>query len=179
LHPRQKGLGRPKDNHAHSTCIFPTIPWKICGISSVHSAFCCRRHPLPAHNRGKSFLHRVGTLKVTTEVVNVYAVVREKNGHLISNLNKEDFLLEEDQQAQEIRYFSREADTPLTMGILVDTSPSQGRVLEEEKSEAEAFLREVMRPKDLTFVLHFDVEVELLAGLHRGSPSDRQGHRRI
>jgi VWFA-related protein len=103
-----------------------------------------------------------GTLKVTTEVVNVYAVVREKNGRMISNLNKDDFLLEEDQKPQVIRYFAREADTPLTMGILVDTSPSQGRVLEVEKTEAEAFLREILRPKDITFVLHFDVEVELL-----------------
>jgi len=111
------------------------------------------------------------TLKVTTEVVNVYAVVREKNGRLIPDLTKDDFLLEEDQKPQVVRYFSREADTPLTMGILVDTSPSQGRVLEVEKSEAEAFLRDVMRPKDLTFVLHFDVEVELLqdftSDLHR------------
>ncbi len=103
-----------------------------------------------------------GTLKVTTEVVNVYAVVREKNGHLISDLNKDDFTLEEDQQPQVIRYFARETDTPITLGILVDTSPSQGRVLEVEKTEAEAFLREVLRPKDLTFVLHFDVDVELL-----------------
>jgi len=102
------------------------------------------------------------TLKVTTEVVSVYAVVREKNGHLIPDLTKNDFVLEEDQQPQEIKYFSREADTPLTMGILVDTSPSQGRVLAVEQSEGEAFLREVMRPKDLTFVLHFDVDVELL-----------------
>jgi VWFA-related protein len=102
------------------------------------------------------------TLKVTTEVVNVYAVVRQKNGRLIPDLTKDDFQLEEDQQPQVIRYFSREADTPLTMGILVDTSPSQGRVLEVEKSEAEAFLSQTMRPKDLTFVMHFDVEVELL-----------------
>jgi VWFA-related protein len=111
------------------------------------------------------------TLKVTTEVVNVYAVVREKNGRLIPDLTKDDFLLEEDQNPQVIRYFSREADTPLTMGILVDTSPSQGRVLDVEKREAEAFLRDVLRPKDLTFVLHFDVEVELLqdftSDLHR------------
>ena len=103
-----------------------------------------------------------GTLKVTTEVVNVYAVVREKNGHLIPDLSKDDFTVEEDQQPQQIKYFSREADTPLTIGILVDTSPSQGRVLQEEKTQAEAFLRDVMRPKDLTFVLHFDVDVELL-----------------
>lgn len=102
------------------------------------------------------------TLKVTTSVVNVYAVVRQKNGRLIPDLTKDDFVLEEDQQPQVIKYFSREADTPLTMGILVDTSPSQGRVLEVEKSEAEAFLSQTMRPKDLTFVLHFDVEVELL-----------------
>lgn len=102
------------------------------------------------------------TLKVTTEVVNVYAVVRQKNGRLIPDLNKDDFLLEEDHQPQVIRYFSRETDTPLTLGILVDTSPSQERVLPVEKSEAEAFVREVMRPKDLFFVMHFDVEVELL-----------------
>lgn len=111
------------------------------------------------------------TLKVTTEVVNVYAVVRQKSGRLVPDLSKDDFLLEENQQPQVIRYFSRETDTPLTMGILVDTSPSQERVLEVEKSEAEAFLRDVMRPKDLTFVLHFDVEVELLqdftSDLHR------------
>jgi VWFA-related protein len=111
------------------------------------------------------------TLKVTSEVVNVYAVVREKNGHLISGLNKDDFTLEEDHVPQVIRYFARDTDTPLTMGILVDTSPSQRRVLGVEQRESEAFLRDVVRPRDLTFVMHFDVEVELLqdftADLHR------------
>jgi VWFA-related protein len=111
------------------------------------------------------------TLKVNIEVVNVYAVVRQKNVRLLPDLSKDDFLVEEDQQPQVIRYFSREADTPLTMGILVDTSPSQRRVLDVEKREAEAFLRDVLRPKDLAFVMHFDLEVELLqdftADLHR------------
>ena len=102
------------------------------------------------------------TLKVYTSVVNVYTVVREKKGRLIPNLNKEDFAVEEDGQPQEIRYFSREADTPLTLGILVDTSPSQERVLGIEKEEAKAFFQQVLRPKDLAFVLHFDAEVELL-----------------
>jgi VWFA-related protein len=102
------------------------------------------------------------TLKVTTEVVNVYAVVRQKGGRLLPDLNKDDFLLAEDKQPQVIRYFSRETDTPLTMGILVDTSPSQGRVLDVEKQEAKAFLRQVLRPKDLVYILHFDVDVELL-----------------
>jgi VWFA-related protein len=102
------------------------------------------------------------TLKVTTEVVSVYAVVKKKNGRLVPDLNKDDFILEEDKQPQVIKYFTRETDTPITMGILVDTSPSQGRVLQVEKDEAKAFLRQILRPKDLTFVLHFDVDVELL-----------------
>ena len=102
------------------------------------------------------------TLKVSTEVVNVYAVVEDKKKHLIPDLKKEDFEVLEDGNAQEIRYFSRETDTPLTMGIMVDTSPSQGKVLGIEQEQADAFLHQVLRPKDLAFVLHFDVDVELL-----------------
>jgi VWFA-related protein len=103
-----------------------------------------------------------GTLKVTTQVVNVYAVVRTKKHRLVPNLNKEDFELQEDGVPQDIRYFSRETDTPLTLGIMIDTSPSQIQVLDAEKTEAKAFLQQVLRPKDLAFVLHFDVQVELL-----------------
>jgi VWFA-related protein len=105
------------------------------------------------------------TLKVSTEVVNVLAVVKEKNGRLIPNLNKGDFELTEDGAPQQIRYFSRETDTPLTMGILVDTSGSEQRMLGVEQQEANAFVRQVIRPKDLAFVMHFDLEVELLQDL--------------
>jgi VWFA-related protein len=89
-------------------------------------------------------------------------VVADKKKHMIADLKKEDFQVQEDGVPQQIRYFSRETDTPLTMGIMVDTSPSQGRVLGIEQEQADAFLHQVMRPKDLAFVLHFDVDVELL-----------------
>lgn len=102
------------------------------------------------------------TLKVSTDVVNVYAIVKERKGRLIPNLNQEDFEVTEDNAAQTVRYFSRETDTPVTLGLMIDTSPSQGRVLNLEKEEATAFIRQVLRPKDLAFVLHFDLEVELL-----------------
>jgi len=101
------------------------------------------------------------TLKVSTSVVNVYAVVKDKK-RPVTNLNRDDFELTEDNAPQEIRYFSRETDTPLTLGILVDTSPSQERVLRVEQEEAKTFIRQVLRPKDMAFVLHFDIEVELL-----------------
>jgi VWFA-related protein len=102
------------------------------------------------------------TLKVSTEVVSVYAIVEGKHHNLIPDLEKQDFEITEDNSAQTIKYFSRETETPLTMGLLVDTSPSQQRVLPIEQEQAKAFLDQVMRPKDLTFVLHFDLDVELL-----------------
>jgi len=101
-------------------------------------------------------------LKVTTEAVNVYAVVRDKNHRLVPDLTKDDFEIKEDNILQKISYFTRETDTPLTLAIMVDTSPSQERVLDVEQREAKNFLREVLRPKDLACVIHFDLEVELL-----------------
>ena len=116
--------------------------------------------PAPSQESGPPTAEQ--PLRVTTAVVNVYAVVREKTNRLIPNLNREDFELSEDNVPQDIRYFSRETDTPLTLGIMIDTSPSQERVLDIEQAEAKTFLRQVLRPKDLAFVLHFDFDVELL-----------------
>ena len=73
---------------------------------------------------------------------------------------------EEDGRPQTIAYFSQESDLPLTLGIVVDTSPSQRRVLEEERSASYKFLDQVLREdKDKAFVLHFEGEVELLQDL--------------
>jgi VWFA-related protein len=102
------------------------------------------------------------TLKASTVVVNVYAIVKDNRGRLIPNLNKEDFKLTEDHVAQRIGYFSRETDSRLTLGIMIDTSPSQEQLLAAEQEQARAFIHQVLRPKDSAFVLRFDVEVELL-----------------
>jgi len=105
------------------------------------------------------------TIRVTTGVVNVYAVVKDKKKHPIPGLNREDFELREDNVSRDIMYFSRETDTPLTLGILVDTSGSMQHVLGVEQQEAKAFIDQVITARDLAFVLHFDIEVELLQDL--------------
>lgn len=103
------------------------------------------------------------TIRATTEVVNVYAVVRRGGkGPLVADLSREDFEVREDGKPEEIRYFTRETDTPLTLAFLVDTSPSQERVLGAEQQEAKRFLQQVLREKDLACVLQFDFEVELI-----------------
>ena len=105
-------------------------------------------------------------LTVTVKVVNVPATVRDKHGKIISNLAKDDFVLEEDGRPQTIRYFAHDTDLPLTLGLLVDTSMSQRRVLEDERHASYSFLDQMLhQSKDVAFVIHFDHEVELLQDL--------------
>ena len=104
-------------------------------------------------------LQETPSLKVVTEVVNVYAVVRDKDGRIVRNLKREEFELQEENQRQDLRYFSREVDTPLSLAILIDTSRSQEKTLRIEQENAKSFVREAVRPKDLAMVEHFDVEV--------------------
>jgi VWFA-related protein len=108
----------------------------------------------------------VTTLSVKVKVVNVLATVRDKHGKIVNGLTKDDFTLTEDGRPQTLKYFARETDLPLTLGMLVDTSMSQRRVLNEERDASESFLAQVLREdQDKAFVIHFDHEVELLQDL--------------
>jgi VWFA-related protein len=105
------------------------------------------------------------TLKIEVNVVSVFFNVKDKHGALVPNLTKTDFQVFEDGKPQTIKYFKTEADQPLTLGMLIDTSPSQTRVLNAEKEIGGDFLREVLRPKDLAFVVSFDANIDLLQDL--------------
>src|SRR5437762_2591801 len=103
------------------------------------------------------------TFSTNVKVVNLFANVRNKKGEIVRDLTKDEFLLDEDGRPQAIRYFSQESDLPLTLGLLVDTSGSQRRLIGEERDASYRFFDQVLRPeKDVAFVIHFDFEVELL-----------------
>ncbi len=105
-------------------------------------------------------------ITVHVKVVNVLATVRDKKGAIVRDLSQDDFELKEDDRPQKIRYFAHETDLPLTLGLLVDTSMSQRRVLGEERDASATFLDQVLRvDKDQAFIIHFDHEVELLQDL--------------
>jgi VWFA-related protein len=126
----------------------------VCILASMTPARLAQDAPVQAEE----------VLKVTSGLVNLYTVVRDKN-RPVAGLNRDDFELTEDNKPQEIRFFSRETDTPLTLGILIDTSGSQEHVLGVEQREAKTFIEQVIHKNDLAFVLRFDVEVELLQDL--------------
>jgi VWFA-related protein len=102
------------------------------------------------------------TLKVNVNVVQLFFNVKDKRGALIPSLTKNDFQILEDGKPQTIKYFAAESNLPLTLGILIDSSGSQARVLDMEKQVGGEFLSQILREKDLAFVIDFDVNVELL-----------------
>ena len=96
------------------------------------------------------------------KVVNVLATVRTRKNEIVRELTKDDFLLSENGRPQSIRYFSRESELPLTVGLMIDTSMSQQRVLDSERSASFRFLDQVLREsKDKLFVMQFDMAVQL------------------
>lgn len=104
-------------------------------------------------------------IKVDVSLVNLYFSVRENRGGYVSNLKQEDFEVYEDGQLQTLKAFSRETDQPLTLGLLVDVSGSQQRLIEDERAASSRFFQQVLRPKDMAFLLSFGIESELLQDL--------------
>ncbi len=101
-------------------------------------------------------------ISVHVKVVNIPTTVRDKHGKIVNTLTKDDFIVEEDGRPQTLHYFSKENDLPLTLGLLVDTSFSQRRVLGQERAASSSFVGQMLRPeKDKAFLIHFDHEVEL------------------
>jgi VWFA-related protein len=98
------------------------------------------------------------TFKAEVKVVNVLATVRDKKGAFIRDLGKDEFSVLENGRPETIRYFSRETDLPLTLGLMIDTSMSQKRVMEAERIASYTFLEQVLREKkDQVFIMQFDL----------------------
>ena len=71
----------------------------------------------------------------------MFASVHKSKNELVKDLKQEDFTIEEDGRPQVIKYFSRETDLPLTLGLMIDTSGSQMRVLGKEKDATSKIYR--------------------------------------
>jgi VWFA-related protein len=103
------------------------------------------------------------TAAAEVKVVTLPVTVRDKKGKIVRDLTKDDFTLQEDGRPQTIRSFASNADLPLTLGLLVETSSSQDKVLDAERNASRSFLEQMLvQAKDKAFLIHFDHEVELL-----------------
>ncbi len=111
------------------------------------------------------------TLNVNANLVVVPVTVRDNKERLVRTLMREDFTLAVDGKPQAIRYFDREDDLPLTVGLLVDVSGSQRTVLDAERTASAAFLDGMLQPdRDRVFVVQFGRTADLLADITPSIP---------
>ena len=104
----------------------------------------------------------VATFKQIVNLVDLFFTVKDKSGNLVPHLTRNQCSVMEDKVPQTLKSFVAETSQPLTLGILLDTSGSQQRVLPLEQQAGSQFLEQVLRSKDEAFLLSFDVNVDLL-----------------
>ena len=117
--------------------------------------------PAPGDATGQQ--KQMPTISVTTGLVHLVATVTDRRHNFITNLDRNEFKITEDGVPQEIKYFGRETDLPLRIGLLLDTSNSIRPRLEFEQDAAVDFLHSVIRrEKDMAFLMTFDNEPEVI-----------------
>jgi Ca-activated chloride channel homolog len=101
-----------------------------------------------------------------TQVVNLVDVlftVLNRRNKLVPDLQKGDFQVFDEKTPQEIRFFSKQTDLPLRIGMLLDTSNSIRDRLKFEQDASINFLFSVLRRgRDESFVMTFDDQPQIL-----------------
>lgn len=102
-------------------------------------------------------------ITITSGLVHLVATVTDKRRAFVTDLEQTDFKVLENGIPQEIRFFGRETDLPLRIGLLLDTSNSIRPRLSFEQEAAIDFLNRVIRRnKDQAFLMTFDNEPEVV-----------------
>jgi len=102
-------------------------------------------------------------IRVKVNLVSVAFVARDASGALVNNLTQDDVEVLEDAIPQKIAFFSRSADVPLTLGVVVDASGSQDHFSKQHKNDLEVFFKDVLGPKDRVFLVGFGNHIRLVS----------------
>lgn len=100
-----------------------------------------------------------GLIKVQVSLVNVPFAVVDAKGRLVPNLTVNDFEVFEDGAQQKISFFSRAADSSLSLAVLADLSGSQEEFVKDHRRDLRDFLKTVLRPRDQAMLICFRADV--------------------
>jgi Ca-activated chloride channel homolog len=100
------------------------------------------------------------SIRISTEFVQLDVKVTDQNGRYVSGLTKNDFAVYEDKVSQTIESVSSE-ETPVSMGLVIDTSGSIRAKLYTVADAARDLIRQ-MRRDDEAFLAQFKAETDLI-----------------
>jgi Ca-activated chloride channel family protein len=108
------------------------------------------------------------TLKVNVNLVNVVITAQDDHGNFVNDLNRNDFVVYDDGEPQEISIFEKDRDVHSAIGILLDTSGSTVDILPYERRGLIEFARSIVHP-DQYYVVTFGTNVRMI---HRSPESN-------
>jgi Ca-activated chloride channel homolog len=134
-----------------------------CFVIAQHPQSSATLAPAPKSQEPEQAQKSQTTIPVQVNLVDVLFTVLNRRNKLVADLEKADFKVFDDNVLQDIRFFSRQSDLPLRIGMLLDTSNSIRDRLKFEQDAANNFLYSVLRHgKDEAFLMTFDDEPQVI-----------------
>lgn len=103
--------------------------------------------------------------RIDVNLVEVYAVVSDRQGAPVDELPKESFRLRLGRRPIEIERFAPAEEIPLVLGLIIDSSESMDFLMEDTKRAAARFVAETVLSGDRAFLVDFDTQPRLAQGL--------------
>ena len=110
-------------------------------------------------------LQDLADIRVDVELVRIPAMVSDRKGLPAKDLKASDFTIRDNGIKRAVKYFARDTDLPLTIGLVVDLSGSQRRFAELHRRAMEQFFRQILRPDDRVFIVTLERDVRLVQDL--------------
>jgi Ca-activated chloride channel family protein len=104
---------------------------------------------------------QASSLRVDVRLVNIYATVIDTSGRYVDGLKQADFIVQEDGRRQALTHFDHNQDTPVSVGVVLDTSGSMTAKLDTATDAIDRFIRTI-HPNDDIFLMGFDTQMYLL-----------------
>jgi Ca-activated chloride channel family protein len=137
-----------------------TISKSLPGVAVALALLVVSLHgQQPATQGGDAFRFKSGV-----ELINVTATVSDQNGRFVPGLQKEDFVVYEDDQRVDVTHFSAER-VPVSLGIALDTSGSMsGEKMDAARAALNRFLVMLLDRQDEIFLYRFSNYPVLIQG---------------
>jgi VWFA-related protein len=104
-------------------------------------------------------------IRVEVDLVRVAVSVTDRSGKPVQDMRQDEFTLLDNGKTRPIQYIWKEADLPLTIGLVVDVSGSQMKYFGEHQQTMGQFLKQVLRPHDQAFLVSVAGRVRLITDL--------------
>ena len=147
---------------AASACLKERPIRRAIQVSLLVLAFSVLNIGLSATGFAQDAAGQDNVIKKDVDLVSVYFTVRDNKKQLASQLDQGEFRVLEDGKEQPIKFFAHHSDVVLNVGVLLDTGTSMAWILNEEATATSMFMKHVVRPTDLGFILSYHARVDTL-----------------